>query len=97
MTGGRNTARTAMQRSSWESGNMTDAEEKSKTGINEMAAALKMCNGNPCHIQCGKCQYRGHGGCVERLHQDALMYLVFLAQHFLANHEKRNESSNGLS
>lgn len=69
---------------------MTDAGEKSKTGINEMAAALKVCNGNPCSTQCDKCQYRGSGGCVEKLHQDALMYLVFLAQHFLANHEKAN-------
>lgn len=68
---------------------MTDAGEKSKTGINEMAAALKVCNGNPCSIQCGKCPYR-RCGCVEKLHQDAMIYLVFLAQHFLANHEKTN-------
>lgn len=60
------------------------------TNINAVGDALKACKGNPCDPVCEKCAYKMESGCVEKLHQDALMYLVFLAQHFLANHEKTN-------
>lgn len=65
------------------------------TNINAVGDALKACKGNPCDTACEKCAYRGESGCVEKMHKEALTYLVFVSSQLLALREKVYGKENG--
>ena len=58
------------------------------TNINAVGDALKACKGNPCGTACKECAYRGENGCIEKMHKEALTYLVFVSSQLLALREK---------
>lgn len=49
------------------------------TNINAVGDALKACRANPCDPACRECVYRGESGCIEKMHKEALTYLVFVS------------------